>query len=897
MPKITKPEQVRLSNGIPVVFQKTDGGVAATYWWNNVGSADEIGDEAGYAHFLEHMLFKDSGAKETGQSSTGKTAREIESLGGDINAYTSFDQTVYHVTCAAHQWEHVIDVFGKMAKPQKFLKTDFEREREVILEELRKNEDSPQRQLFQRLFSATFRKHSYGKPVIGFVKTLNKATVKSLENFYQRHYISDKMGLILAGPYDEARKTKLIAQLEKYFGKSVIKAKAAKVVGRTFDRELEKTFSIETLAFDVKSPTICVSFRVPDLKHVDVAALDVVSNVLAQGELSRLYQGLFYGSSLATDVNGGVYIPRDPGMLYFSAETDDMKKLNQLTEKLFSIIEDLKTTGPKLEELERVIVNAESEKLYSTQTADGLASRVAFMKFIVGDLTYDREYLEDLRALESEDIKEVAKKYLIPERMGIVLLLPKDQKKFDLTAIKEAAKQLTGLKTGSAAAPKNVRSFQKVVSHSSGSKKSVIGRIPYAEIRPSGIRLLHLERPQSHVFSVHAASLGGLRLELAHPIDSAEKDWGLSHLMAMTWSKGTEKLKANEISAIVEGKAASLEGYSGRNTVGLHLTGLTREWQSLSGLFSEVLTEPTFVADELEHSKRVVEDSIRSLEDHTAQLCSKLFLETLFEEHPYGQLTVGSLESIKGIDTQKLLQYHKHWVRPEQTVLTVVGAVRRAELLNFVEGLEKQWGVSPIGQSAPKSESDLLVAPEPKLKAPRWIEKNLGREQTHIIVGGIGATMTSDDRFALKILQTLLGGQSGRLFIELREKKSLAYTVAPLCFEGIEPGYIGTYIACAPTKKDEAIQGIRTVLETLASKGPQKSEMKRAKEFYLGRRAMDLQSDTSLAAHYGLETLYGLPLLRDDELIEQINAVTEKQVADVCRKYLVEPHQVTAIVG
>ena len=148
MAKFHRPVHHTLSNGIPVVLQHYDGAVAATYWWVKTGSADEGKGEEGFAHFLEHMLFKDAAAKETGKASTGQMARAIESLGGDINAYTSFDQTVYHVTCASQHWEKVAQVFGTMAKPQKFLKSDFEREREVILEELRKNQDSPSRQLF-----------------------------------------------------------------------------------------------------------------------------------------------------------------------------------------------------------------------------------------------------------------------------------------------------------------------------------------------------------------------------------------------------------------------------------------------------------------------------------------------------------------------------------------------------------------------------------------------------------------------------------------------------------------------------------------------------------------------------------------------------------------------------
>jgi zinc protease len=146
-------------------------------------------------------------------------------------------------------------------------------------------------------------------------------------------------------------------------------------------------------------------------------------------------------------------------------------------------------------------------------------------------------------------------------------------------------------------------------------------------------------------------------------------------------------------------------------------------------------------------------------------------------------------------------------------------------------------------------------------------------------------------------LQTLLGGQSGRLFIELREKKSLAYTVSPISFEGLEKGYVGTYIACAPQKRKEAIEGIRKTYEDLLAKGPTDKEMDRAKEFYIGRRAMDLQSDPSLAAHFGLEALYRIPNLTEDQLAKKIRAISAKDVRAICRKYLLEPHMVTSIVG
>ncbi len=877
------PELATLSNGIPVVFLNEQGAVATIYWWNRVGSADEKPAQAGFSHFLEHMLFKDAAAKETGKSSTGQMARTIESLGGDINAYTSFDQTVYHVTCAARHWESVLDAFGEMAKPQKFLKSDFVTEREVILEELRKNEDSPSRQLFQKLFSLTFPRHPYGKPVIGFVKTLKAAKVGDLDAFYRERYVSGQMGLVLVGPFDEARKKKLLALLEKRFGKKIIATRQAKRVVRPAESELSRQAAIRVQDFDVTSPTFCFSFRIPEINHPDLPALDLLAGVLGMGELSRLHQRLFYGSSVVTDIACQVYVPKDPGMFYVQAELDSMEKIQPAFRECLEEFKRIQQEGPSAEELERVLAHAESERLYAGQTVDGLAGRLGFMKFELGDLDFDTRYLAALRAVTPEDVQKAAKRYFDPKRMSIVFLVPRAEKSYQTGWVNAELAAIDGVDHGKPVpAPKAEKS-----------KKSPVGtelELPVERQRLSnGTRLVRVVRPHSPVFSMYALALGGLRLE-------KPEHWGAANLLGLTWAKGTKSKSAREIARITEGCASSIDGVSGRNTTGLQLTGLARDWEKLTDLFLETLAEPSFTDEEFEHSRRVTEDQIKSIEDHSAQLCSKLFLETLFEGHPYGKVSYGDLKSLQTLNPKLLHFYHRGWMRPERLSLSVSGAIEPKAWEKFCKNLEKALPSNPGGGAA--LESPPRIADESELKAPRWVEKDLGREQVHILVGSLGSTLTSKDRYAMRILQTLLGGQSGRLFIELREKKSLAYTVSPLSFEGVERGYVGTYIACSREKREESIKGIRTVLEKLAgSKGPTAGEMKRAVEYFWGRRAMDLQGDSSLSTHFALETVYGMPPHSEAEEFKRISSVTPKEVSALCRRLLVEAPQVTCVVG
>lgn len=873
-----KPEEITLSNGIPVILQHFDGPVGTFHWWNLTGSTDESAPEAGFAHFLEHMLFKDAGAKDTGQASTGKTARAIESMGGEINAYTTFDQTVYHVTCSEQYWEKVLDQFGIMAKPQKFLKQDFEREREVILEELRRGEDSPDRQLYQELFTLTYKKHPYRRPVIGFAKVLKAATVQKLEAFYRRQYVSERMGLVLVGPiHDEkgVRRKKLISILEKRFGKQTIPERAAPPRPRPTEVAVLPKAHYLAKHFDIKAPQAAISFRIPDIKHPDVALLEVLSGVLGMGESSRLYQKLFYDKSLVTDISTSVYVPKDDGMFLVSAEPKKTEDLQAVFDAIIEQIEAVRRGEVTPEEIARIVTNIESEKLYSTQTVDGLAGRLGSLKYSLGDLYFDHEYLEQIKSATPQVLKRLAETYLTPERMSMVVFQPKEEALYQFNEIDQSAKRLSS----------PVAKIEKAIPSKRKTKKEWIE--PEVFTTPNGLKVAYFERPGTPVFSLYASAFGGTRSELSHD----PKYWGASHLLAQTWAKGTPRYNSKQISQIIEGSAASLDGFSGRNTIGLQSTGLVRDWDKLTDLFLETLISPTFVDEEIGHAKRVTEEAIKSIPDHSSQVCSKLFMENLFVNHPYGKHQLGDLEQLQTLEASHLKDLHSLFVNPKNMSFSMVGGATREQMESFLANLD--------GELA-KQKSTYVMKPlqsEANLIAPRWANSTFNREQTHIMMGGMGISMFDQDRYALRLLQNILGGQSGRLFIELREKKSMAYTVSPMSMEGLENGYVGTYIACGPQKTQEAIAGMKHVIETLVKKGPTRAEMTRAKNYYLGQRAMDLQSTWSLAAGFGLELLYREKVVLESEIRKEIERINEKSVQKIGEKLLLNNPMLTVTVG
>src|SRR5215213_7761280 len=177
--------RARLDNGLTVLLQENHAApVVAFQAWVGVGSADEGPGEEGIAHVFEHMLFKG-----TEQRGVGRIAQEVEAAGGDINAWTSFDQTVYHLVLASRYFDTGLDILADAVQRSSFDPGELAKELEVVLEEIKQGEDSPSRTVTQALFSTAFTEHPYRRPVIGWEKTVRSLTRERLLTFFRRWYV------------------------------------------------------------------------------------------------------------------------------------------------------------------------------------------------------------------------------------------------------------------------------------------------------------------------------------------------------------------------------------------------------------------------------------------------------------------------------------------------------------------------------------------------------------------------------------------------------------------------------------------------------------------------------------------------------------------------------------
>ena len=297
-------EVYTLANGLHVVLLEDHSApVVALQAWVRFGSADEELDVAGIAHVFEHMLFKGS------QRFPGSNdmAELIEGAGGTVNAWTSYDETVYHVTLASRFWQRGFDVLSDALLHSLFPPEELIREKEVVYEEFRRSKDSPDHEIAERLFALAFPTHPYGRPVIGYEETFTRITRDDMLRVFHTWYAPNNMVFVAVGDFDSTAMTQAIAER---FGP--VPALALPPRPRP-PEPVQQTPRVVTFPF--ASELARLEIGLPSVAATDprVPALDVLSDILGSGYNSVLYTELKRRRDLAHDVYAFNYTPYDRG--------------------------------------------------------------------------------------------------------------------------------------------------------------------------------------------------------------------------------------------------------------------------------------------------------------------------------------------------------------------------------------------------------------------------------------------------------------------------------------------------------------------------------------------------------------------------------------------------------
>ncbi|MFZ9887286.1 MAG: M16 family metallopeptidase, partial [Myxococcota bacterium] len=330
-------------------------------------------------------------------------------------------------------------------------------------------------------------------------------------------------------------------------------------------------------------------------------------------------------------------------------------------------------------------------------------------------------------------------------------------------------------------------------------------------------------------------------------------------------------------------------GSGGRNSIGVRGTFLKERFTEGCQLLSQCVTEPAFAPEEIERTRTLVLEELRARADNPAGLAFDLFNKCLWDQHPYRLDVLGNRESLMGATPDRLRKFCDGMLTADGAVISVVGAIEVERTLDLLEEMAAGLGRSEALRAPPGDELPLA--------APRTARLVRDRAQAHIVLGYRGLSLNDPDRHALELLCSVLSGQGGRLFLELRDRQSLCYTVNAFSVEGIEPGSFTVYMGTSPEKVPQAIEGIDRMLAALCDEGITAAELARAQRYLVGTHDIGLQRLGARAATTALNELYGLGWDAHLGYAGRVEAVTLDDIRRVAQRLIDPRGRVLALVG
>jgi len=411
----TDPVRVRLDNGVSVLVREhAAADVAAVQLWLRVGARDEGAEDAGLSHFIEHLLFKGTPAR-----GPGVIDQVVSGLGGEMNAATSQDFTYYHVVLPARHLETALDVVADAAMHAAFDPAQIERERLVVLEEIRRAEDSPTASLWRVLSRHHFDGHPYGRPVLGTPESIRAAGRDRIVGYFDRHYVPANAVVVVVGNVDPDR---TVERVDAIFGgwgggrgrpipprRPAIPPEPSGIRRAEERRSLQQTY-------------LAVAWPGPVVPDPGVYAVDLLTSILGQGRASRLHQSLRERRGLVSSIGAGYSLQREAGTISVTARTTATQRM-AVGEALLEEIERVRQALVDEGELQRALTAVEAGHAFGQETAEGVAYAYGLAE-TVWTLSFELEYVERIRLVTRERIRDAACRFLLPARFTEAILAP-----------------------------------------------------------------------------------------------------------------------------------------------------------------------------------------------------------------------------------------------------------------------------------------------------------------------------------------------------------------------------------------------------------------------------------------------------------------------------------------
>ncbi len=825
-----------LPNGLDLIVQEDHSApVASVQVWVKTGSIHEdrhLG--AGISHLLEHMLFK--GTKTRGAS---EFAQRIQDAGGYINAYTSFDRTVYWIDIPSKGVPTALELLTDAVMNSTLPPEEYVKEQEVIRREFAMGCDDPDRMSGYALFAQAYSEHPYRHPIIGHLEVFNALHRDEVMAYYQARYVPNNLFIVVCGDVNpETVRAQVAALFAEHPRRSLTPVFLPEEPAQLGRRDSHIEFATELTRLNL-------AWHVPELTHPDVPALDVLAVVLGSGRSSRFYKRLREDAGLVHSIDAWCYAPGQPGLFGVDAILDPEKRALVEAEVL-AMLAEIRADGISAAELDKARRKALSQQLSAVTTMRGRASDLGSNWLLTRNLDFSRDYLAALQRVTVADIIRVVATYCTDANLTVTSLNPLGS----LTATNE----------------------QPAVSITSEIQKFELS---------NGLRLLVREDSRLPLVSLSISFKAGLLAE-------TPENNGIGRLLSRVLLKGTAQRTAEQLADEIEAVGGAISSDAGNNSLNLFVRVLQPDLRLGVEILADTLLHASLPEKAIAREKEIQLAGIKAEDEEMTVVTRHLLRSALYPGHPYGLQQLGSPETVAGLTRDDLTAFRDQFLVARNGVLAVFGNVQADEVRALVEQALAQL---PAGEPA------LVHVPQPvPLTATREITQVKEKQQAVLMTGYHCCDLFSPDRAALELIDEASSDLGSRFFLRIREEMGLAYFVGSSQMIGLAPGPFVFYCGTDPAKVEEVKAALHEEIHKLAEHGLTAVELARAKEKYLGAQDIRNQSNDSFAFSCALDELYGLGFASYRTLRAEIEAVTLEDVRRVARHYFLDQPAITAIV-
>lgn len=764
-----------LDNGLTIlVYPQHTIPKVAVHLWYGVGSKDEKDGQRGLAHLLEHMIFK--GTSILSESDINMISHK---LSGNCNAFTSHDYTGYLFDFPQQNWHHALPLLADCMRNCTFKEDLLNAELKAVIQELKMYKDDYKTSLAEEMISAIFSEHPYHYPIIGYKQDLWSITREGLLDFYKQHYVPNNATLLIVGDVDVAHATELAATAFKDIQSSATYKKEYFAINRDL---VAKSVSISR---DVQQPTLMLAWVVPGLKKNKSFVIDVASWILGEGKGSRLYRKLVDELELATDMQVDLYELFDASLLFLHIDPIDEGAITHIKKMVAQEIEKLAQEPVTDLELQRAIKQSNMEYLTLFESNQKIAYELGKLFLSTGDENGLKAYgvasYNDLK----KELRDFFSRYIRPSIMHTGILVPfkEDERELWLSLQQESDTQderILNRKIRESTVECG-RKVEEIIA-----ERPALFEYPKAEkiLLSNGLTLL------THSHEVAPKIDIVLDLKVRNFYDPEDKQ-GLLNFMTEMLGEGTRDYTDHEFAAAAESRGITINVQAGL----ISLSMLKEDFEFGLRLLEQLVCKATFPEKNMSKIRQQIAAEIAHYWDNPNEFAGQLVRSALYgEKHPYHKNLFGTLESIKKIKRDDLIDAYQQYMSPQQAALAIVGDLEGIDVEKVVQNILGNWQGEQVHD---------LHYPELNETVYECHNFSINRDQTVLCFAGKSVARLDKDYDALVLFDQVFGGgvlgsMSSYLF-KLREQTGLFYTISASTVAGADeqPGlvYIKTIVS------------------------------------------------------------------------------------------------------